>query len=159
MSNNDLLNCAIIDGQSGRVRTGEAAVPLYMRDNGDEVIDMRQKELETFLKCLAFHPLNEVILKEKSLIFHAGGEETRAWWLDFKTKGALVDFLTCTKNHKVDGNKWCNGILGSRWADTELNGRKCRLAFYSRIGDPKSFESKKTAGKDYVIRVCPNYHY
>ena len=45
-------------------------------------------------------------------------------------------------NHKVDGDKWCCGGLGSRWADTTLNGKKVRIAFYSRTGDPQNFTNR-----------------
>ena len=152
----------IVDCSNGGITTEEEAVPLYMRDNGEELSAQRGKELKTFLKCLETNPLNSIILRDKTLIFHDGGEEHTDWWRNRTTKLALHDFLLDKKNHKVNGKVWCNGFLGSRWADTKLNGRKVRIAFYSKRNDPKmfaSFPEEVKQGKDYAIIIMVEYHY
>jgi len=158
----DFSKFSVIDCGSGKMTTGEEAVPLFMREGGEEISTKRQKELECFLKCLETYPLNSVILKEKTIIYQDGGEEHTAWWRNRTTKDELMDFLLNPKNHKVNGKIWCNGFLGSRWADTKLNGRMCRLAFYTKKNDPKmfaSFPAEVSGGKDYAIVVGVNYHY
>lgn len=162
MTSTDTSKFAVIDCGSGKITTGEEAVPFFEREDGEEISNKRQNELETFLKCLETYPLKSVILRDKTLIFQDGGDEHSAWWLNRTTKKALWDFLLDKENHKVNGKIWCNGFLGSRWADTELNGRKCRLAFYTKKSDPnalKGIPEKVIKGKDYVIMVCVNYHY
>lgn len=161
-TNNDYSNFAVIDCGSGKVIEGEEAVPLYMRDNGEEVCSQRKRELETFLKCLETYPLNSVILKKKTVICHDGEEEHNAWWKNSITQEAFMDFLLDSKNHKVNGKIWCNGFLGSRWADTVLNGRKVRIAFYTKKNDPQmfaSFPEEVKKGKDYAIVTMVKYHY
>jgi hypothetical protein len=158
----DYSKFAVIDCSSGKITEGEEAVPLFMREGGEEIQDRREKELETFLKCLETYPLNSVILKEKTIIFHDGGKKKKIaeWFSNRTTKNALMDFLLDPANHKVNGKIWSNGFLGSRWADTELNGRKVRLAFYTRKSDPKMFASfrfPEIEGKDYAIIVMVNY--
>jgi hypothetical protein len=161
MANTDYSHCGVIDCGTGKLRTGEGAVPMFLRNDGDELIDKRGKELETFLKCLETYPLNAVILNEKSLIYHSGGSAYNTWFSNRTTKDALLEFLKNPKNHKVDGKKWCNGFLGSRWADTEINGKKCRIAFYSNKSDPEVFkgmpERLRGAGKDYILNINPCY--
>jgi hypothetical protein len=151
-----------MDCGSGKITGGEDAVPFFMREDGEEISNRRQKELECFLKCLETYPLNSVILRDKTLIFQDGGDEHSTWWLNRTTKNALMDFLLDKKNHKVNGEIWCNGFLGSRWADTKLNGRMCRLAFYTKKSDPdalKGMPEEVIKGKDYVIVIMVDYHY
>lgn len=153
---------AYIDCGSGKMTTGEEAVPFFMREGGEEIANKRQKELETFLKCLETFPLNNIILKEKTIMAHNGGNAHNSWFHNCTTKNELLDFLLNPKNHKVDGKIWSNGFLGSRWADTELNGRMCRIAFYTRKNDPNTFASFPESVrdiKDYAIIICPDYHY
>jgi len=145
-------NTIVID-RSGEVRTG--AIPLLMRDDAEEEIARRGKELETYLKCLETYPLNRTILKDKTVISQSGGEDCHAWWWDPKTKDAVMNFLLDKENHKVDGKKWSNGFLGSRWADTKLNGKMCRIAFYSRKSDPSMFTGGNA--RDYFILIDPDY--
>lgn len=155
----DFSKVQVIDCGSGKVLTGDDAVPMFLREGGEELVDRRGKELETFLKCLESFPLNKVILREKSVIYHTGGEGFSSWW--DSARDPLMDFLMDKKNHKVDGKKWNNGILGSRWADVELVGRKCRISFYSKKSDPQNFEKMpqrvRGNGKDYILSVNPLY--
>ena len=150
----DYSKIAVIDCGSSETRTGEGAIPLFMRDDGEEISKKRGKELECFLKCLETFPLNTVILGEKTLIFHDGGEEGRPWFQNSTTKEELLDFLLNPKNHKVNGKIWNNGFLGSRWADTKLNGKQVRLAFYTKKSDPGMFASFPSRKEDYAIVVC-----
>lgn len=144
------MNSFVIDCGSGKLMTGEDAVPLFLRDNGDEIIEKRGKELETFLKCLETYPLNKVILKDKTMICHNGGVDNNDWFHNIKTKDDIFDFLLNASNHKVDGVIWSNGFLGSRWADTTINEKDVRIAFYSRKNDPNMF---KQTTKDYMIII------
>jgi hypothetical protein len=90
-----------------------------------------QKELETFLVLFA---------KDTYRIYDKCAfmiEET-PWG---KAKQTQTDLFRYIITHiKVDGNEWSCGQFGSRWADTELNGKMCRLSFASRKYNPKSFE-------------------
>lgn len=127
-----------VDCGSGKISSGEDAIPFFMRPDGEAIIARRQKELETFLKCLESYPLNTILLKDKTLMFFNPNEkQPEGWWNSRTTKEALLDFLLNSANHKVDGKIWNNGFLGSRWADTILNGHGVRIAFYTRKGDPK----------------------
>jgi hypothetical protein len=108
---------------------------------------------------LETNPLNSIILRDKTLIFHDGGEEHTDWWRNRTTKLALHDFLLDKKNYKVNGKIWCNGFLGSRWADTKINGESVRFAFYSKMSDAEmfaSFPEQVKQGKDYAIIINPN---
>jgi hypothetical protein len=138
----------VIDCGSGKEING---LPLFMRDDGDEILDKRLKELECFLKCLETYPLNTIILRDKTLIAHQidGGNE---WFRNQTTKNALLDFLLNPINHKVNGEIWSNGFLGSRWADTILNGKSVRLAFYTKKSDPEMFRSLDPT-KNYAIII------
>lgn len=157
MANIDFSRISVIDCTSGKTLTGEESVPMFLREGGEELLDRRGKELETFLKCLESPALSKVILREKTVIYHCGGTRFSSWWES--SREPLMEFLTDKKNHKVDGKKWNNGILGSRWADVELSGRKCRVGFYSKVGEPERFanmpERVRGNGKDYELRVDP----
>lgn len=146
------MNSFVYDCGSGKLMTGEDAVPLFLRDNGDEIIEKRGKELETFLKCLETYPLNTVILKDKTMICHNGGVDND-WFHNRTTKDDIFDFLLNAANHKVDGVIWNNGFLGCRWADTTINKKDVRIAFYSRKNDPNMF---KQTTKDYMIMIICN---
>ena len=68
--------------------------------------------------------------------------EFSAWFQSTVTQMRLYEWLVDPTYHIVDGVHWSNGIQGSRWADTTINGRNVRIAFYSRYGDPKFFDSE-----------------
>ena len=123
----------------------------------DEELNKREKELEVYLKCLQTYPLNHVIIKEKTLIMKNDGDEHNDWWFESKTINDVLDFILHARNHYVDGKIWNNGIFGSRWADTTVNGMNVRIAFYSRKNDPEMFSSlgQNGIGKDYAIMVIP----
>ena len=92
-------------------------------------LHLREKELQAYLNCLdtdcGFH-----MLKEKTIImWHSDNPN---WFRNRTTKDDLLYFLINPINHKVDGIKWNNGFLGSRWADTILNNKEVRIAFYSK---------------------------
>jgi hypothetical protein len=147
----------------------QEGLPLYMRDGGKEVIGERRKELETYLKLLSIEPYD--MLQRTFIIINphtldpqeVGQEEATAiekWWMNKETKQKLIDWFR-TNEHKVNGKfgNWSAGFLGSRWADTEINGRNCRLAFYSRKHNPESFspEMDEKEGKkyNYALMIDP----
>jgi len=124
MTTTDLTKIAIIDSCSKKNDYGGDGVPL--------VHEGRWKgHLETFLKCLESYPLDDVILRNRTLKFYDGDDECDEWFSNDSTSEDLFGFLLDENNHKVDGKIWCNGFLGNRWADTKLNGRMCRLALYT----------------------------
>jgi len=156
----------VIDKCSGEMITGEEAFSLLMRDDGEDILNMealhRQKELETYMKCLESYPLGNVISRVKTLVFHDGSDECDELFSNDSTLASIFEdlygFLLDENNHKVDGKIWCNEFLGNRWADTKLNGRICCLAFYTKKNNPKMFASfpKEIRGSnDYAIIIFP----
>lgn len=105
-------------------------------------IENLRKELDVFVKLLnnaTERILPKVIIGMNGACLspaEVGEREARlikTWGEDENTAMSLRDFLW-KGNHKVNGkfNNWSCGEFGSRWADCKINGRNCRIAFYSR---------------------------
>lgn len=147
----------------------QEGLPLYMREGGEEEIDFRRKELETYVKMLGTCP-REIISRTFIILNphtlnpnEVGQEEATAietWWKDPRTQRGVIIWLESNK-HKVNGKygNWSCGYMGSRWADCEINTRNCRFAFYSRKHNPTSFpaEMDEHYGKkyNYAIMIDP----
>ena len=143
-------------------------LPLFLQDGGDERVEERRKELETYVKVLNKNPL-EILEKTFKILNpwtldpkEVGEEEAKKidTWFGETTNHEFYKWIF-NNNHKVNGkfNNWSSGFMGSRWADTEINGRRCRIAFYSRKHNPQSFppDMKMQLGKryDYILEVDP----
>jgi hypothetical protein len=143
--------------------------PLFLQDDGEKILEKRRKELEVFVKVLNLQPIailgkTFTFLNQATLNPNEVGETLakaiKDWWNKKETKDAIQYWIFGGK-HKVNGefNNWSSGYLGSRWADTKLNGRKCRIAFYSRINDPHQFppHMEEVLGKryDYTLKIDP----
>ena len=122
-------------------------LPWFFTEEGEKKLEARTKELETYVKVLNANPLlimrkTSVQLNGHTLIPEEVGEkqakEIKKWWDDEKTSEAITAFIF-KRNHKVNGkiDNWSSGGFGSRWADTKMNGRLVRIAFYSRKTDGK----------------------
>lgn len=160
--------CSVIDCGSGK----DLGMPLFLRDDGEEHIAKRKKELEVYVKLWNSAPEN--IFDKTALLLNphtldpneVGAEEARKIkeWFNETTKRAVMFWLVHTK-HKVNGKfgGWSNGSLGSRWADCKIEGRNCRIAFYSRKTDENIFppegEERGNAplfkGKSYCLMIDP----
>ena len=133
--------------------------PLFMRKDADKIITQRRNELTIFLRLLtnkANKSLVEHLLANQTLIGFQGDTE---WANDEKTTDEFVSFMLDSKHCIVDGKQWNCGFLGSRWADTKLNGKKVRIAFYSKATDPSFWNTMRPAHKpkNYVLIVNGNY--
>jgi len=140
-------------------------LPLFLRDDGEEILDKRRKELEVYVSLLKASP--DAVMKQTFItipsavlkLYDDDGEYEK-WWKDEKTIPAFRNWIRFNK-HKVNGEygNWSSGVLGSRWADTDLNGKRCRLAFYSRKLDADNFpaEMDKALGKkyNYILTIDP----
>jgi len=115
-------------------------LPLFMREGGEEEIEKRRKELETYLKLLNANP-QQMIAKHTLVCLNpatidpneVGAEQARdikKWFDTPKTKQEIREWFGCGK-HKADGKSWNCGFMGSRWADKKINGRMVRFAFYA----------------------------
>jgi hypothetical protein len=135
---NDLKEkCAVMDCGTGEIREG---LPMFLQDDGEKKLNELRKELEVYVKLLKTSPLC-VFTKTKTIMSYSMEEEViDAWWKNPNTKNAMNAWIH-TNNHKVNGKfgNWSSGCLGNRWADCEINGKNCRIAFYSRKGDPHKF--------------------
>jgi len=144
-------------------------LPLFMTEEGEKEIDMRRKELETYVKLLSKTPrdiINRtfVNLNPHTLNPNEVGQkdaaEIKEWWSKKETHKAVIEWFS-TNKHKVNGKfgNWSCGFMGSRWADCLINGRKCRFAFYSRKYNPSSFpeQMERDTGKvlNYAIMIDP----
>jgi len=147
--------------------TVSTELPLFLQDGGKEEIKTLKKELETYLKILRNRPremmertfilLNPHTI-EPAEVGDKMAEEIRNWWND-ETKDKVCVWMD-TNEHKCNGKygNWSCGWLGSRWADCDINGRRCRLAFYSRKHNPTSLQNiEESTGKkyDYAIMIDP----
>jgi hypothetical protein len=155
--------------RGGKLEEVTEKTPLYLQEDGEKKCEARRKELETYVKVLNTQP-RAILDKTFTFINQAtldpnevGETEAKAigeWWNKMETKIAL-ELWVFGGNHKVNGkfNNWSSGFLGSRWADTKINGRNCRIAFYSRKNDPHQFplEMEKALGKryDYTLAIDP----
>lgn len=145
--------------------------PLFLQEGGKENLNEGCKELEVYVDVLNKKPF-EII--EKTIIVLSiatlnadwvGEEEVdkiKCWWNNPVTQPSIISWLTKGK-HKVNGKygNWSAGCFGSRWADCDINGRRCRFAFYSRKYNPTSFPPKmeEELGKryDYALQIDPTY--
>lgn len=157
--------CRVIDCGSGKIST---ELPMCMREGGEELIAKRKKELEVYVKLLVEKPLSVLTTTATFLNPYAthpaevGQEQAdtiTSWWSIPKTQDDMKRWLF-TNKHKVNGKfgNWNNGFLGSRWADVEINGRKCRVAFYSRRMDEQNFPPETMGvldGKNYILMIDP----
>jgi len=109
----------------------------------DEVLDERRRDLDSAIKHTrkglldtGMFPQDVGIITDPSNPFP---KVVRDWWVRDETTKDIARFL-CVCN-LADGSEmgWSNGFLGSRWADTIINGLRLRIAFYSRSKDPKYF--------------------
>lgn len=157
--------CFVMDCGSGKIST---ETPMCMREGGDELIATRKKELEVYVKLLTTNPSS--VLKTTATFLNpyatlpaeVGQEQAdtiTSWWGLPKTKDDTKKWLF-TNKHKVNGKfgNWSNGFLGSRWADVEINGRNCRIAFYSRKLDEQNFPAETMGvldGENYILMIDP----
>ena len=113
-------------------------------------VTTRQKELETYLKCCEGFDGLAFMFSNTQFRWNATDQSQIKWISEQKTDNQLWEFIREPDNHKVDGNKWSNGFLGSCWADTTINGKAVRIAFYSKSLDSDTF---KPTDKKYKIVV------
>ena len=112
-------------------------------DKMDAKLAMLSKELETYLALFRKSPPT---MMEKSAFLI----EDTEWGKDRFTHNELFEYI---RGHsKVDGNDWCCGEFGNRWADTIINGKMVRLVFTTRKFCPEAF-LKLPGGKTYQILV------
>ena len=133
-----MAKCFVIN-PSGSITNG---LPLFLREGGDAEIDRRGKELEIYLALLTRDPMR--MMAKTRIGFNPEIEspkEDKAWWESYETRQEIL--FWASRNHKVDGKDWFNGIFGSRWTDKVINGRETRIAFYADKGQHK--------GKDYAL--------
>lgn len=143
------------------------SLPLFLQDGGEEKLAMLRKELKVFCKCMINNPRTVldktfISLNPASTDHKWVGEEAakgnRDWWLSEFTQRGLFQWIM-HNNHKVNGkfNGWSSGFLGSRWCDMELNGKTCRIAFYSRKTEPESFPESNEMLKEnnYILMIDP----
>lgn len=137
--------------------------PLFMSDEGDKKLDFLRKELEVYVDLLNKFPCE--MYKKTAVRLnpacadpdYVGEEDAKKmveWYMNIKSKEEFAKWLLSRK-HKVNGKygNWSAGFLGSRWADCEINGRNCRLAFYSVKTDKIEINDKS---KQYVIMIDPS---
>ena len=143
-------------------------LPLYLQDGGKAEINTRKKELDAYLSLLKSFPREMLERTFIAINPHAlrpeevGEKEADAikkWWEDGATKQQFCIWMD-TNDHKINGKygNWSCGFLGSRWADCDINGRRCRLAFYTRKNNPTSLQNiEEVFGKkyDYAITIDP----
>jgi len=136
---------------------------LFMSDEGNKKLDFLRKELEVYADLLNKIPLE--MYKKTAVRLnpacadpnYVGEEDAKKmveWFMNIKSKEEFAKWLLSRK-HKVDGKygNWSAGFLGSRWADCEINGRNCRLAFYSFKTDEIETNDKS---KQYLIMIDPS---
>jgi hypothetical protein len=136
-----------------------SSLPMFMRPDGEKQLADLRAELETYLNLLNIAPSRmnketDVACNPSTLQAEEVGEkqaaDIRRWWKDNKTAEALSVFMF-SKKHKCDGKSWSAGGMGSRWTDIALNGRKCRIAFYSKKLNPRAVPwDTHFIGKSYV---------
>ena len=143
-------------------------LPWFLQDGADEKLASLRKELEVFVRLLNSFPRE--ILKKTAVSLNpyclcpaeVGKEMAKQiddWFKAPATKTALFQFLFKSvetgEDHKVNGKfgDWSSGGMGSRWADTMINGRNCRFAFYSRKNNFEYFDNESCAGYDYRLMI------
>lgn len=156
--------------QTGNSYTSSNSVPLFLQEDGEQKLDIRRKELELFVKLLRNSP--ERILKSIHITLNphtldpgeVGAKQAReiADWQ--KSQATLTKWLKWikTNKHKENGKygNWSAGFMGSRWADCEINGRNCRVAFYTKKIDPIPLDDidKIVGGTyNYFLMIDPSH--
>jgi hypothetical protein len=154
---------------TGNTYESSNSVPLFLQEDGEKKIDARRNELKVFVKLLREQP--ERILKSTCITLNPHtldpnevgekqAKEIADWW---KSQATLIDWLKWikTNKHEVNGKygNWSAGFMGSRWADCEINGRNCRVAFYHRKSDPLPFNIDEIVGGkyNYFLIIDPSH--
>ena len=152
MNTNAINKCAVMDSGTGKITEG---LPMFLQEGGEEIIAERRKELEVFVKLLKNAPAS--IIPKTTIYLNPANTDYDAWWGQQDTKRSVRDWLL-NNDHKVDGSfgNWSAGFLGSRWADCEINGNRCRFAFYSRKTDPHNFPADTTKIGNYQLVIDPS---
>ena len=126
-------------------------LPLFLREGGQNEIELRRKELKVYLKLLKLNPRH--MIEDRTFIAlnphtlnpcEVGEKEAndiKNWW-NAETQNKVCIWLD-TNDHKCNGKfgNWSCGDMGSRWADCEINGRNCRLAYYTRKYNPTTIQN------------------
>lgn len=144
-------------------------MPQYLNETieGSSFLGAKM-ELEMYLKLLkqnqehmindrTFLALNPSTI-DPEIVGEKMAKDIKKWWTE-ETKYKVFVWLD-TNKHKCNGKygNWNCGFVGSRWADCKINGRECRLAFYSRkynltsIQNIEAFTNRKY---DYAIMIDP----
>ena len=150
------------------------------------ISDVRRKELLVFTQLLNVAPnriLNETIMALNDAARDPGYVgETEAvavveWWKSITTKIEITLWWKGGK-HTItppppaadesvgeagdEDGLWKCGNMGSRWTDVRINGRECRMAFYSRKLDGshifRFYDDSAAAAiqtKKYIIEIDP----
>jgi hypothetical protein len=103
------------------------------------------KELEAYLSLVAKSP--QMMMVKTTYLVETSDEK---WAQNDKTTRDILRYIHT--HRKVDGKEWCCGEFGSRWADTAINGKQCRMCFYSKKSNPMAFENITQSYK-FVIEV------
>jgi len=142
-------------------------LPWFMTTEGEAIIERNKKELTVFLRLLnkdaGTFIRNHVgiILNPWSLdadeVGEKAAEDNRKWWKNNNI--TYYDFIQWlfSENHKVDGKSWCNGNMGSRWADINCNGKRCRVAFYNKENIQKMGFNGLDEKHNYLLMVEPMF--
>ena len=156
MNTNAINKCAVMDCDTGKITEG---LPMFLQEGGEEKVAERRKELEVFVKLLKTAP--SAIIPKTMIFLNPKNSDYDAWWGHQDTKRSVSGWLL-NNDHEVNGKfgNWSAGFLGSRWADCEINGKKCRFAFYSRKTDPHNFPAETRRpdwdGKNYILSINPS---
>jgi hypothetical protein len=100
------------------------------------------KELETYLAlfgedCVKMWGLTATFIDDNR------------WGRNAKTGEDIMLYIGT--HRKVDGKDWSCGSFGSRWADTVINGKMVRIAFYSKKMNPAEFENVPEGHKYKIV--------
>jgi hypothetical protein len=119
----------------------------------DEVIDQRRQVLQGFIDGLK---TDIDAIQQSSQIICMGTPLERDWARSVSNE-CWTALEKATEINGEDG-QWCNGWMGSRWMDTELAGRRTRIAFYAKVDCPKMYaDLAKQRGddRDYTLLLDP----
>jgi len=125
-------------------------LPLFLQEGGDEILENRGKELESYLHSISQHNPNYIKNFDENTYLTANNPDNTNNFEQAKLRKFLFD----PENHKVDGKIWNNGFLGSRWVDTKLGKYKVRIAFYSRQYSPEMFKRCDTIYTKKFGELC-----
>jgi hypothetical protein len=142
-------------------------LPLFLTPGGEAIIERNRKELTVFLNLLnkdtGSFIRNHVgiIINPWSLDANEVGEKAaennKNWWVENnKTCFDFTQWLFSGK-HRINGKSWCNGNMGSRWADIDCNGKRCRVAFYNKEKIQKMGFDGIDKTHNYLLMVEPMF--